>query len=102
MLFLCCLQVFILVILVLATGVIFVMEICILVLPTGEQQSRQPALQQPTRQPAVYTVGCIESYYQTGEAEHAGSRASSAVVSNQATGPVSNHGLRFWIGLVWI
>ena len=81
MLFLCCLQVFILVILVLPTGVIFVMEICILVLPTGEQQSRQPALQQPTRQPAVYTVGCIESY-RTGEAEHAGSRASSAVVSN--------------------
>ena len=84
------------------TSVIFVMEICILVLPTGEQQSSQPALQQPTRQPAVYTVGCIESYYQTGEAEHAGSRASSAVVSNQATGPASNHGLRFWIGLVWI
>jgi len=77
------------------------MEICILVLPTGEQQSRQPALQQPTRQPAVYTVGCIESY-RTGEAEHTGSRASSAVVSNQATGPASNHGLRFWIGLVWI
>jgi len=79
------------------------MEICILVLPTGEQQSRQPALQQPTRQPAVYTVGCIESYRDwRSRARRQQGQQRRGLKPSYRTGFKPWFEVLDWFGLVWI